>query len=331
MRKLASIQRIKDLQPIENADAILRATVLGWQLVVKKGEFQIRDLCVYVEIDSVFPARAEFEFLRSKSNRLRTVRLRGQISQGICFPLSILPEGTPIEEDLDVTEILEITKYEPPIPAQLAGTMKSTFPSFIPKTDETRVQILGDLLEKYAGEKCYVAEKLDGSSVTYFVKNGEFGVCSRNMELCETEGNSFWHVARELDIENKLRSLGRNISIQGELIGEGIQSNKYKLRGQTVYFFNAFEIDDYKYLDFNELKATLEQLNLPIVPILDADFSLITSIPDLVDLAEGKSVLRKETHREGIVIRPLQEKRDRDGRVSFKSINPRFLLKFADA
>jgi len=331
MRKLASIQRIKDLQVIENADAILKATVLGWQLVVRKGEFAVGDLCVYVEIDSVFPARDEFEFLRSKSNRLRTIRLRGQISQGICFPLSILPKGTPIEEDLDVTEILGITKYEPPIPAQLAGTMKSTFPSFIPKTDETRVQILGDLLEKYAGEKCYIAEKLDGSSVTYFVKDGEFGVCSRNMELCETESNSFWKVARALDIENKLRSLGKNISLQGELIGEGIQSNKYKLRGQTVYFFNAFEIDDYKYLDFSDLKGTLEQLDLPFVPILDADFSLTSSIPELVDLAEGKSILRKETHREGIVIRPLKEKRDRDGRVSFKSINPKFLLKFAGA
>lgn len=332
MRKLASIQRIRALEPIPNADAIVRATVLGWQLVVRKDEFQVGDLCVYIEIDSVLPPRPEFEEIRKRSKRIRTIRLRGQISQGICFPLSILPAGTPIEEDLDVTELLNITKYEPPIPAQLAGKMKGNFPSFIPKTDETRVQILGNLLEKYAGEPCYITEKLDGSSVTYYWKDETFGVCSRNLDLLETEENSFWKVARQLKVEEKLRSLGRNIALQGELIGEGIQNNKYRLRGQHVRFFNAFDIDEYKYLNFNELQTLLKALELESVPVLDANFKLTADIPTLVNLAEAKSVLRKETQREGIVIRPLTEQIDpRRGRVSFKAINPRFLLKFADA
>lgn len=330
MRQLASIQRIKNLESIENADAILKATVLGWQLVVRKDEFQIGDLCVYIEIDSVMPDRPEFEFLRARSNRVRTIRLRGQISQGICFPLSILPAGTPIEEGLDVTDLLGITKYEPPIPAQLAGTMKGNFPSFVPKTDETRVQILGALLEKYEGESCFITEKLDGSSVTYYVKDGVFGVCSRNLDLLETEENSFWKVARALDVEGKLRSLGYNVAIQGELIGEGIQKNKYKLRGQHAYFFNVFDIDQYEYLSFEGFKSTLKTLDLKTVPILDDNFSLIADIPALTELAIGKSKLCKTTHREGIVIRPLEEKRDRRGRVSFKSINPKFLLKFED-
>lgn len=331
MRQLASIQKIKNLEPIENADAIVRATVLGWQLVVRKDEFQIGDLCVYIEIDSVMPNRPEFEFLRARSNRVKTIRLRGQISQGVCFPLSILPEGTPIEEGLDVTELLGITKYEPPIPAQLAGTMKGNFPSFVPKTDETRVQVLGNLLEKYQGETCYIAEKLDGSSVTYYLKDGEFGVCSRNLDLLESEENSFWKVARALDIENKLRSLDFNVAIQGELIGEGIQKNKYKLRGQHVYFFNAFDIDKYEYLSFADLKKMLNTLDLVIVPILEEDFELVTAISSLTEMAIGKSKLNKNTHREGIVIRPIEEKIDRTGRVSFKSINPKFLLKFEDA
>lgn len=331
MRHLASIQKIKNLEPIENADAILKATVLGWQLVVRKDEFQIGDLCVYIEIDSVLPDRPEFEFLRKRSNRIRTIRLRGQISQGVCLPLTILPEGTAIEEGTDVTEILNITKYEPPIPAQLAGTMRGNFPSFIPKTDETRIQILGNLLEKYEGETCFVTEKLDGSSVTYYLKDGEFGVCSRNLDLKETVGNSFWKIAREMDVENKLKSLGSNVAIQGELIGEGIQKNKYKLRGQTVRFFNVFDIDNYKYFDFADFTETLERLELPIVPILSTDFSLIKDISALTEMATIKSTLRKETHAEGIVIRPLMEKTDRVGRVSFKSINPKFLLKFEDA
>lgn len=333
MRKLASLQRITTLEPIPNADSILKATVLGWQLVVKKGEFSVGDLCVYVEIDSILPERPEFEFLRARSNRIRTVRLRGQISQGVCFPLSILPGNLEVEmeEGLDVTTILGIEKYEPPIPAQLSGVMKGGFPSFIPKTDETRVQILADLLEKYEGEHCFVTEKLDGSSVTYYLNEGEFGVCSRNMELEKSVDNSFWKVAIELDIEAKLNSLGRNIAIQGELIGEGIQSNKYKLKGQTVRFFNAFAISDFEYLDYLDFRQLMKTLGLQMVPVLEEHFPLVSDINELVEFSVGGSVLRKETRREGIVIRPLKEKTDQIGRVSFKVINPKFLLKYDDA
>lgn len=331
MRKLASLQRITTLEPIPNADSICKATVLGWQLVVKKGEFSVGDLCVYVEIDSILPERPEFEFLRARSNRIRTVRLRGQISQGVCFPLSILPDTVKVEEGLDVTTVLGIEKYEPPIPAQLSGVMKGGFPSFIPKTDETRVQILADLLQKYEGEHCFVTEKLDGSSVTYYLNEGEFGVCSRNMELEKSEDNSFWKVAVNLGIEAKLNSLGKNIAIQGELIGEGIQSNKYKLKGQTVRFFNAFDISNYEYLNYSDFRALMENLELPMVPVLEERFPLVSDINGLVELSIGGSVLRKETRREGIVIRPLKEKTDQIGRVSFKVINPKFLLKYEDA
>src|ERR1700744_3519324 len=124
MRKLASIQMIRSLEPIEGADAIEKATVLGWQLVVKKGEFRVGDLCIYCEIDSVMPDRPEFEFLRPRGMRIKTIRLRGQVSQGICLPVSILPAGTVLEENIDCTDILEITKYEPPIPACLGGVAK---------------------------------------------------------------------------------------------------------------------------------------------------------------------------------------------------------------
>src|SRR5205807_2092720 len=123
---------------IARADAIEKATVLGWELVVKKGEFQSGAPCVYCEIDSLMPDRPEFAFLKPRGMRIRTVRLRGQFSQGICFPLSILPEGTEAQEGMDVTELLGITKYEPPLPANLAGKVKGGFPGFLPKTDETR-------------------------------------------------------------------------------------------------------------------------------------------------------------------------------------------------
>jgi len=338
MRKLASIQEIKSLEPIEGADAIEKATVLGWQLVVKKGEFSVGDLCVYCEIDSLFPDKPEFEFLKPRGMRIRTIRLRGQVSQGICFPLSILPVGFEIAEDVDCSELLGITRYEMPIPAYLSGKIKGKFPSFIPKTDETRVQVLQKVLDKYQGETCYVTEKLDGSSATYFVNNGEFGVCSRNLELLEDEENSFWKVARQMDIENKLRSLNGNFAIQGELIGEGIQGNKLKLRGQTLKIFNIFDIDRFEYLPFYQFIDYAKRLDLPTVPILYTDHKLLNNIEAIVQFATIKSSFNKDVWAEGIVIRPLVEKIDlllsvenfNNGRITFKAINPEFLLKYGE-
>jgi len=338
MRNLASIQRIKSVEPIEGADAIEKASVLGWQLVVKKGEFKVGDLVVYCEIDSILPDKPEFEFLKPRGMRIRTIRLRGQVSQGICFPLSILPEDFELQEGADCTQVLGIIKYEPPLPACLSGKVKGRFPSFIPKTDETRVQVLQKVLDKYKGEKCYVTEKVDGSSATYYFNNNEFGVCSRNLELLEDDENSFWLVARQMDIENKLRSLNRNIALQGEMIGEGIQSNKLKIRGQTVLFFNAFDIDKFEYFNFIDFKALIEKLDLPMVPIVSLDYELENDIDSIVKMATIKSRIEPNTWAEGIVIRPYAEKIDlllsnenfNNGRVSFKAINPEFLLKYGE-
>ncbi|MEZ0368212.1 MAG: RNA ligase (ATP) [Candidatus Sericytochromatia bacterium] len=330
-RKLASIQKIGNIEAIAGADAIVRAGVLGWQVVIRKDEFQSGDLCVYCEIDSLLPDKPEFEFLKPRGMRIRTVRLRGQISQGICFPLSVLPEGIEALEGLDVTKILGVVKYEPPIPASLAGQVKGPFPGFIPKTDETRVQVLQPVLDTFAGTPCYVTEKLDGSSVTYYLHDGEFNVCSRNLNLLDDGRNSLWKVARTLEIEAKLRSLGWNACLQGEIIGEGIQGNKYKLKGQSVRFFSLFDIDAYRFLDFAEFTTRLAALDLPTVPVLETDYRLEAEIPALVAKSVGKSVLNPELQREGIVIRPLSEQitaLESLGRVSFKAINPEFLLKY---
>lgn len=338
MRKLASIQKIKKLEPIANADAIEKATVLGWQLVVKKGEFKEGDFCVYCEIDSIMPDKPEFEFLKPRGMRVRTVRLRGEISQGIAFPLSILPASVDIKEDVDVTELLGVIKYEPPIPACLSGKIKGTFPSFIPKTDETRVQILQKVLDKYKGEHGYITEKLDGSSATYYVNEGVFGCCSRNMDLLEDADNSFWKCARQLNIEEKLRSLDKNIAIQGELIGEGVQGNKYNLKGQTVYFFNAFDIDNFQYLPFREFMDLMYDLGLETVPIVVDKTIIHNDINMYVDFSILKSSLNLDVWAEGIVVRPHKEKIDlllsnekfHNGRVSFKVINPEFLIKYGE-
>lgn len=326
MRKLASIQRIKSIEPIANADTIMKATVLGWQLVIKKDEFKPGDLCVYVEIDSILPDKYDFEFLRNKNFRIRTIKMRGQISQGICFPLHILPNNIQVDEGADVTDVLNIVKYEPPIPVNMQGIMKGPFPSFIPKTDETRVQVLQDLLNTHKGALCYITEKLDGTSVTFFVKDGVFGVCSRNMELEEIENNLYWKAARQLNIEQKLRSVGCNIAIQGELVGEGIQGNKLKLKGQHVFVFNVFLIDEYRYAMFHEWIKMVEDLDIPCVPVITDNYRLENSISDILSMSETFSLINLSAMAEGIVIR-LKENKEM---VSFKAINNEFLLKYGE-
>lgn len=327
MRKLVSIQKVLDIKPIEGADAIEVAKVLGWSVVVKKNEFKVGDMVVYAEIDSVFPDKPEFEFLRPRKFRIKTMKLRGQVSQGICFPLDILPVGEYVE-DQEVTDILEVVKFEPPIPKEQQGLVKGTFPGFLVKTDETRVQVLQRQLTASKGDVYVVTEKLDGTSTTFYLNNEEFGVCSRNMDLLETEGNLYWEMARKYGIEEKLRKLGRNIALQGETIGENIQSNKYKLQEKQFHLFNIFDIDAHGYVNQEEFNAIAKELGLNTVPVLDDNFILHDDIDQLVEYAKGFSVLNKKTKREGLVIK-LRDHKTGEGN-SFKAINPDFLLKYGD-
>jgi RNA ligase (TIGR02306 family) len=301
--------------------------VLGWKVVVKKGEFAVGDNVIYCEIDSLLPERPEFEFLRNSKFRIRTVRLRGQISQGICFPISILNKdyytGIWAVGD-DVTEILGIEKYEAPIPAELAGDAKGKLPSFFQVTDEDRIQILPHIPEQYQGQLFIATEKLDGSSCSFYWKNGEFGVCGRNWEYFESPTNSMWKFARQNYIEEKLGVIGRNLALQGEIIGEGIQKNRYKLKGQTVRFFRMFDIDKYEYLSYGEMIEIIKELKLETVPVLDWNYVLPASIDEILAYAQGKSALNPQTEREGVVF--VKFETNNLGRLSFKAISNKFLL-----
>lgn len=339
-RKLATIRRIDDIQPIEGADMIELATVGGWKVVVAKNvNHKVGDLVVYCEIDSFLPIEPEFEFLRKSSYkkmadgtegfRLKTIKLRGQVSQGLILPLKeayeVFKRNTPNMdmdwfEGLEVTEMLNIVKYEPPVPAQLAGQVKGMFPSFLKKTDEERIQNLTREFEGYKNEVFYVTEKLDGSSVTYYVKDGVFGVCSRNLDLLEDENNSMWKFAITSGLKELLLALNRNIAVQGEIIGEGIQGNPYKIIGQTVRLFNGFDIDKYEYLSLDDLLKLSKWLEVKTVPILDLEFRLPDTIDELLSYADSKSVLNEKFDREGVVIR------SHDRKISFKVISNKFLL-----
>ena len=331
-RKLASVVKIVDIQPIVGADAIVVATVKGWKVVVKKDEYKVGDLAVYYEIDSFLPIRPQFEFLRkssfkrmgsSEGFRLKTIRLRGQISQGLLTPI---PEGiiNPKEGD-DLTEALDIVKYEPPIPAQLAGKIKGTFPSFIPKTDEIRIQNFeNEVGFSPVGERVYVTEKLDGTSFTCYFNNGVFGVCGRNWELSETDDNSLWRMAKVLELKEKMTKHGKNIALQGELIGAGINGNLYGLSDHKLFFFTGYDIDKGRRMFFDELEWVLFGMDLQMVPVLEKYGFVIPNEGNIVDYmlkyAEGKSVLNTEVDREGIVVRGLERE------FSFKAISNSYLL-----
>jgi RNA ligase (TIGR02306 family) len=331
-RKLASVVKIADIQPIPGADAIVVATVKGWKVVVKVNEYKVGDLAVYYEIDSFLPIRPQFEFLRKSSYkrmgssegfRLKTIRLRGQISQGLLTPI---PEGisNPKEGD-DLTEALDIVKYEPPIPAQLAGKIKGTFPSFIPKTEEIRIQNFeSEVGFSPVGERAYITEKLDGTSFTCYFNNGVFGVCGRNWELSETDDNSLWRMAKVLELKDKMTKHGKNIALQGELIGAGINGNLYGLSDHKLYFFTGYDIDKGRRMFFDELEWVLFGLQLQMVPVLEKYGFVIPNENNIVDYmlkyAEGKSVLNMEVDREGVVVRGLEKE------FSFKAISNTYLL-----
>ena len=326
MRHLVTVQQIEEIKPIEGADKIEAVRVKGWWVVNPKG-MKIGDKILYFEIDSFLPLKPEYEFLLRGSSskkmivdgverqgiKLKTIKLKGQLSQGLVMPI---PTDLIIPEDGDVTEQLGVIKYEAPIPPELSGKAKGNFPSFIPKTDEERIQNMSDVLCNF-----YVTEKLDGSSVTYFKKDGVFGVCSRNLELLDNDGTQ-WKLARSLN----LLEMPDNFALQGELVGEGIQKNPLKIKGHEVYFFNAYKIDAGRYLNFDDFVSLMSSLNLKTVPIVNDNFALPTNVDEMLLIAEGKSLLNPNSEREGIVVRPKNEMQFNGQRLSFKAISNKYLL-----
>lgn len=330
MRKLATIRKIDELRPIEGADAIECAIVGGWKVVAQKGLYNVGDLAVYFEIDSWIPTTiAPFlskgkeprEFEGIKGERLKTIKLRGQLSQGLLMPLDEACKNIESElfEGLDVSVPLGVVKWEKPMNAQLAGIAKGDFPSLVPKTDQERVQNLKQEIDAARGMVFEVTEKLEGSSMTCYIINGEFGVCSRNLDLKRDENNSFWKVAIDLGIEEKLRAVGADIAIQGELIGPGIQGNIYKLSSLEYRIFDVYKVMVGGYMDPEERRAFVDSIGLTHVPVITGNYTLNTDVDGVLSMAEYRSTLH-DTEREGIVFKEV------NGGMSFKAISNRYLI-----
>ena len=333
-RKLASIQRIAEVKDIPDADLIQAYRVGGWWIVSKKGEFAVNELVTYLEIDSFVPTElAPFlskgkeprEYMGIKGERLRTIRLKKQISQGLILPLSeYILDNVELIEGHDVTEILGVIKWEAPeefIPANAKGN----FPSFIPKTDQQRVQNLSLEFSQWLtdGSVWQKTEKIDGSSMTVFVNGDNSGVCSRNLELLEDENNTYWKLTKKYKLIETLRSTGRNLAFQGEIYGQGINGNLYSLDDQRFALYAIYDIDAQCYLPPDQAYRTALVLGVPHVPHLGnmclGEF--YGTMQELIDDADGASCVNTKAIREGYVYKNLQTG------DSFKVIGAGFLIK----
>lgn len=346
MRKMARVVKIDNVIEHSNADSLEIAIVGGWQVIIRKGEFKAGEYAIFCEIDSWVPTElAPFlskgkeprEYNGVKGEKLRTIRLRGELSQGLLLDIENINKEVTVEEHLynfkdvmweideDVSEILGIQKWEPPVTAQLAGQTKGNFPSIFFKTDQERIQNLSRKLEEWIeqGLEFEVTEKLEGSSMTcYLLEDGTFGVCSRNLDLKRDENNTFWATAIKLDIEAKMKAyFGETpevaVCLQGELIGEGIQKNIYGLNG---YDYRVFDIQEAggKYFAYVDRWGALKTMQIKSAPYLGV--TTCKPMQEMLDFAQGESIFAA-TKREGLVWKCLT-----DPNITFKVINNEYLL-----
>ena len=359
-RKLATIRAVSELKPIDGRDRIVLATVDGWHVIVGKDDFEVGDMCVYCEPDTVLPETPEFEFLRKRDFRIKTMKMAGVISQGICFTMDILPPGNYAVGD-DVTQIIGATQYEPTMddadttnvndaPKRkypkwlmrhtwfrklvLPPSKSKSWPNFVSKTDEERIQNCKWILED--NEHWVATEKVDGTSATYVIKKKsgfhpfhkyEYFVCSRNRRLPTDDGSVYWQIYKECNIAHALETLIADASwadwvvIQGEIIGPKIQGNKYKLGHFQFYVFNL--IYPNRRVPSIEAKHTInDSCHLKFVPIVNSEMKLPDTVDDMLKIARGKSQINTSIYREGLVCRSL------DGKQSFKAVDPLFLIKY---
>lgn len=351
--KLASVQKITKLTPIEGADLIETATVLGWEIVVKKGEYQVGDLCTYIQIDTVVPELPEFEFLRERKFRVRTIKLRKQISQGLIVPL---PKGNWQEGD-DVTDLIGVKKYEKPdnnprlyekprmpksgyrkwiylfkynflykIFPGLQRKNRSPFPKdLVPITDEERIQNMPHILQQYAGKLFIVSYKLDGSSITIIHSKvfgkSKFRICSRRFELHDKK-NDWYKAFIETNFKDEILKLvthfkTNDIIVQGEAIGK-FNGNHHNLEKEQIRLFNIYVGG--KRLNQQEFIRVCKANNIPHCPMYK-EVALNHTLPEVLKMSEIKDILNPSVEAEGLVWRCVEDN------LSFKAINNKYLLK----
>jgi RNA ligase (TIGR02306 family) len=336
-RALVTVENVTSLTPIENADFIAVAKVRGWNLVVKKDEVKVGDKVVYLEIDSHLPlADPRFAFLEPRGattfngvhgHVLKSARMRGVYSQGLAIPARLFPELNEITDGEDIATVLGVTKYEEPIPDEMAGKAAGAFPTrFAPKTGAERVQNLTNVFADLRADYDWLAtEKIDGESTTFINDGGVLRVAGRGWEFAEpasdAEATAPWKIAAEYDI---LGRLPVGYTVQGELYGAGVRAkNTLKEPGKKFLAFNVLR--DGVFVPRSEWPAAIEEIGTPIL-----DLELPATVEEALAQVEGmKSVLNPAVMAEGIVWHNTVGARipELQGRTGMKAINNKWLVK----
>jgi RNA ligase (TIGR02306 family) len=334
MRALVTIQRVKQITAIADSDFLELAHVMGWQCVVKKGELKAGDLGVYFEVDSFLPLDERYEFLRASSYRenadngigfrIRTVKMRGQLSQGLFLPLAKFPELEGCTEGEDVTEKLNVKKWYIPETAAAGGLIIGERPYGIPASDEIRIQSATELLDELKGKPYYITTKMDGTSGIVYYIDGKIGCCSRNKEIRDEESALYWTPVYKYGLKEKLKTYGKNIVLTGEICGPGIQKNKLRMAALEWYVFDVKDWDSGKYFPYDEAVKICAEFGVPTVPLEERGEAFGYSLEQLLEKARGK--YPSGLDKEGIVVRDLFAPKA----ISFKVLNNDALLKEKD-
>ncbi|MDR1412136.1 MAG: RNA ligase (ATP) [Spirochaetaceae bacterium] len=334
MRALVTIQKVKAITVIPDSDFLETAHVMGWQCVVKKNEFKTGDLGVYFEVDSFLPVDPRYEFLRISSYRenedngggfrIRTVKMRGQLSQGLFLALSLFPELEGSGEGDDVTEKLGVKKWYIPETAGAGGTIIGERPYGIPASDEIRVQSAPELIDSLRGKPYYITTKMDGTSGIVYYIDGKIGCCSRNKEIKDEADALYWTPVYKYGLKEKFARYGKNIVLTGEICGPGIQKNRLRLSALAWYVFDAEDWDSGRYLPYEEALGLCSSLGVPFVPLEEREDSFAYTLEELLEKARGK--YPSGLDKEGIVVRDAASPKT----VSFKVLNNDALLKEKD-
>lgn len=315
--KLVYVGKIIQIDPIPNADFIVSATVVcgeggRWKGIVRKSDFKVDDICIVFLPDSQLDPEIHsyLTFMKDSAWRVKMRRFKGAPSE-VLITLPRAGDGI-VHIGKDMTCEYGVHKYYKPIPAHLQGTAKGFFPDFIPKTDELNYQRHSQLIDNLVGKPWYMTEKADGSSTTAYKWKGNFGICSRNLELERNEENGYWKVALKYNVEEKLPE---GIAIQWETCGPGIQSNPMGLPEIDGFMFSGYNIEEKRYLTFEEIEKLSRHIGFPMARIIEWGSCFIS---DGIE-TRGEGVYLNGKQREGVVIR--SQHNYGHAPISFKVIN----------